>query len=70
MRLPFNSGNTQMALHDYSCALDNDPNNLAAWVNRGVLRVQLTQFATAIADFDGALQVEQRCADPCFLSQQ
>lgn len=55
-------GNHQLALHDYTRAIDIDENNLTAYVNRGVLQYSLGCFGMAIADMDQAIELEPRCS--------
>jgi tetratricopeptide (TPR) repeat protein len=51
------SGNRAEALDDYTAALKRDPGLLAAHVNRGMLRLELRQYAAALDDLDRAAEL-------------
>jgi serine/threonine protein kinase/Flp pilus assembly protein TadD len=45
------SGNRLEAINDYTAALERDPEFLLAYLNRGLARLELKQYAPALADF-------------------
>src|SRR5262249_56894524 len=51
------SGNRVEAIRDYSAALERDPGFLLPYVNRGLARLELKQYAPALADFDKAAKL-------------
>ena len=48
------TGNKGAAIRDFTAALDRDPGLVPAYVNRGLARLELKQYASALADFDQA----------------
>ncbi len=49
-------GRSDDAFHDYSLALDRDPDFTAAWLNRGILAFKADRHVEAIADLRKALR--------------
>jgi eukaryotic-like serine/threonine-protein kinase len=48
------TGNKGAAIRDFTAALDRDRGLVPAYVNRGLARLELKQYAPALADFDQA----------------
>jgi tetratricopeptide (TPR) repeat protein len=51
------SGHKAEAQNDYTAALERDPGLVVAYLNRGMLRLELKQFAEALADFQKAAEL-------------
>ena len=49
------AGDKAAAILDYTAALERDPDLVPAYVNRGLARLELKQYAPALADFDRAV---------------
>jgi serine/threonine protein kinase/Tfp pilus assembly protein PilF len=54
------AGGKAAAILDYTAALERDPDLVAAYVNRGLARLELNQDAPALADFDRAIVLGAR----------
>ena len=48
------TGNKAAAILDFTAAIDRDPRLIPAFVNRGLARLELKQYAPALDDFDRA----------------
>jgi tetratricopeptide (TPR) repeat protein len=51
------SGDPLAALASYTAAIDQNPDFVAAWANRAVLRYGMGEIAEALSDLDAALQL-------------
>ena len=62
----FASGETRLAVKDFSRALDFDPANIRGHLNRGLCYRVLQRFDEALADFDRALELDEDLVDALF----
>jgi tetratricopeptide (TPR) repeat protein len=59
----------EVAVADFSKAIQLDPKHTAAWINRGVAYDDLGQWAKAAADYSKAIELEPKLAVPAWINR-
>jgi len=55
-------GHARDAESDYTMAITHDPNFISAYYNRGLVRLELSEYESALKDFDKVLPVRPKSA--------
>jgi tetratricopeptide (TPR) repeat protein len=61
--LPLQLGKYDLAIQDYTKALEVDPANSFAYYNRGITKDRMGDFEGAVADFSSAITLDPGNAD-------
>ena len=54
----FEKGNAQSALEAFNQAISFNPNNVLAYISRGLIRIDLNDYKGAIEDFNQVIRID------------